>query len=104
LTSFSHHLSADQPLPAGHWVHLAGTFDGQLMRIYVDGRPSGQLERPGPLQPCSSPLCLGAYALKHEAHFTGLLDEVKLYDRALRPAEIRAHYQALAARAVSPDH
>lgn len=88
LTSFSHHLTASQPLPLGRWVHLAGTFDGQRIRLYVDGQLAGTLDRPGQLKPCPSPLYLGNYALNHRAHFVGLLDEVQLYDRALGEEEI----------------
>jgi hypothetical protein len=99
LTAFSHHLTADAPLPTGRWVHVAGTFDGKVMRIYVDGEERGALERPGPAKPNQFHLCLGNYAVKHAAHFTGLLDEVKLYSRALTADEVRAHYQKLAGRA-----
>jgi len=50
-------------LPVGRWVHLAGTFDGQTMRIYVDGVPRGSLERPGPVNAAArTPLVLGSYA------------------------------------------
>lgn len=90
VTSFSHHLTAKAPLPAGRWVHLAGTFDGQTMRLYMDGEEQGSLARPGPLQPNTKPLCLGNYDARHAAHFTGLLDEVKLYGRALSAEEVRA--------------
>ncbi len=68
---------------------LAGTFDGRRIRLYVDGQLAGVMDRPGPLKPCPSPLCLGNYALNHKAHFLGLLDEVQLYDRALADDEIR---------------
>jgi hypothetical protein len=88
-TDWSHHLKASAPLPVGRWVHLAGTFDGRTMRLYVDGGEQGTLERPGPVNPSEAPLCLGGYEPGHPAHFTGLLDEVQLYDRALTPAEIR---------------
>lgn len=43
----------------------------------------------GALQPNDKPLCLGNYDAGHAAHFTGLLDEVKLYSRALSADEIR---------------
>lgn len=95
VTKFSHHLLAHADLPLGRWVHLAGTFDGKTMRLYVDGEERGTMERPFPLQPSDHYLCLGNYNVKHDAHFTGLLDEVKLYDRALSPEEVRAHYQKL---------
>ncbi len=103
VTSWSHHLTADANLPTGRWVHIAGTFDGKTMRIYVDGQEWGAMERPGRVNPNAFHLCLGNYALKHAAHFTGLLDEVRLYGRALPAEEIRAHYHKLADRA-DPAH
>jgi len=89
-TEFSHRLTASDTLPLGRWVHVAGTFDGQTMRLYMDGRECGSMERPGPVNPNDFPLCLGSYARNHPAHFTGLLDEVKLYSRALSADELRA--------------
>ncbi|MEI7732309.1 MAG: LamG-like jellyroll fold domain-containing protein [Verrucomicrobiota bacterium] len=99
LTNFSHHLTASIPLPTGRWVHLVGTFDGQTMRLYVDGQERGAMARPGPMKPNAFPICMGNYAENHSAHFTGLLDEVKLYCRALSPEEIQTHYRALADKA-----
>ena len=49
------------------------------------------MERPGPVKPNDFHLCLGNFAEDHAAHFTGLLDEVKLYDRALTAEEVRGH-------------
>jgi hypothetical protein len=90
-TNWSHHLSADIPLPTGRWVHLAGTFDGQAIRLYVDGELHGTMDRPGPVKPNDAHLCLGTYEVNHPAHFIGLLDEVRLYSRALSQAEIAQH-------------
>jgi hypothetical protein len=95
-TPWSHHLQADTPLPTGRWVHLAGTFDGQLMRIFVDGQERGTLARPGAIMPTTSPLTLGSYETGHPAHFTGLLDEVKLYDHALDADTLKLHFQRAA--------
>ncbi|MBU0608360.1 MAG: glycoside hydrolase family 99-like domain-containing protein [Armatimonadetes bacterium] len=89
VTSFSPHLTGDKPLPTGRWVHLAGTFDGQTMRLYMDDEQVGALDRPGPAKPNALPLCLGSYEAGHRAFFTGLLDEVKLYDRALTAEEVK---------------
>ena len=84
-TSWSHHLIATEPLPVGRWVHALATWDGHLMRIYQDGRPVGSLARTGRLNPSRSPVVLGNYAPHHRAHFAGLLDDVKVYDRAIAP-------------------
>ncbi len=90
LTEWSHHLTGPDPLPLGRWVHLAGTFDGKTMRLYVDGREVATMDRPGPIQPSELRLHLGSYEEDHRAFFTGLLDEVRIYKRALSAAELRA--------------
>jgi len=92
-TDWSHHLRADRPLPVGEWVHVAATYDGQVMRIYMNGAECGSLERRGRIHPNDKPLCLGNYDTGHAAFFNGLLDEVKLYDRALSAEIIRGHYE-----------
>lgn len=89
-TSWSHHLSGPEPLPTGRWVHLAGTFDGRTMRLYVDGKQVATMDRPGPVRPNDYPLTLGSYEVGHAAHFVGLLDEVKVYARALTAEEVAA--------------
>ena len=89
-TSFSHHLSGPDPLPTGRWVYLAGTFDGKVMRLYVDGVERATMDRPGPIKPSNLHLVLGNYEVDHDAYFRGLLDEVRLWSRPLSAAEIKA--------------
>ena len=92
-TAWSHTAQADKCLPTNRWVHLAGTFDGATVRIYVDGEACGAVARPGRLVANDFPIYLGSFAPSHAAHFTGLLDEVRLYDRALPPEALRAQYE-----------
>lgn len=98
VTVFSHALTAAAPLATNQWTHVAGTFDGENMRIYVDGVGCGSLPRPGPIKPNRFPLCLGNYDRRHKAYFDGLLDEVKIYDRALSAEEIRGQFGVSAGR------
>ncbi|MBI5800502.1 MAG: glycoside hydrolase family 99-like domain-containing protein, partial [Verrucomicrobia bacterium] len=98
LTPWSHNLAGNKPLPSGQWNHLAGTFDGQTMRLYMNGEECGTMSRPGPIKPNAFHLCLGNYEVAHPAHFNGLLDEVRLYARALTPEEVRQHCRATAKR------
>jgi hypothetical protein len=77
-------------LPLGRWVHLAGTYDGQAVRLYVDGELQGTMERTGPINPVENgPLILGSYQQGHTAFFRGLVDEIRLYNRALTGSEIQ---------------
>jgi hypothetical protein len=89
LTDWSHQLTADAELPTGRWVHLAATFDGRTMRLHVNGEERGELSRPGRVNPNNFSLFLGSFAAGHKSHFDGLLDEVRLYSRALEPQEVR---------------
>jgi len=94
VTKWSHQVTASQVLPLGRWVHLAATVDDQGLRLYLDGAECGRLARPGGVHPNDSRLILGNYDIAHPAHFTGLLDDVRLYSRALTAEEIRAHAAA----------
>jgi hypothetical protein len=67
---------------------VAGTYDGQTMRLYTDGRLCASLERGGPIRPSDTHLCLGSYDVVHRAFFSGLLDEVRIYSRALTEEEV----------------
>lgn len=91
LTAWSHHFTAPEPLPTGRWVHVAGVADGAELRLYQDGARVATLARRGRLRAPNGPLTLGNFAVGHRAHFQGLLDEVKLWRRALTDEEIAAH-------------
>ena len=59
---------------------MVGTYDNEMLRLFVNSELVGSLERLGAIQPSDGTVCIGSY-LPGMAHFTGLLDEVKLYDR-----------------------
>jgi hypothetical protein len=90
VTPWSHHLVGNLPLPTDRWVHLVGTFDGTTMRLYMDGQEVGTMERPGRVAGNDRHIILGNYDVDHPAYFTGLLDEVRIYNRVLPQGEIVA--------------
>ena len=103
-TDWSHHLTGPDPLPLGRWVHLAATFDGRTMRLYVDGNEVASLDRPGRVNPSHFDLVIGGFAPRARAHFTGLVDEVRLFSRALSADEVRLCHEAVTrSAAAQPD-
>ncbi len=74
----------------GAWHHCAATFDGQVMRVFLDGEEAGQLERPGAvaMRP-DTPAFIGSSSGTGE-HFQGLLVELRIYPEALPPEQIAA--------------
>ena len=82
-------------LPLATWTHLAATFDGTTFRFFIDGQPAGVGYGTLGLE-FAVPLTIGTSGTCHEAGqgFSGSIDDVELYDRALTPSEIEAIYQA----------
>src|SRR5262249_43959899 len=71
------------------WSFLALTYDGRRMRLYVNARLVATRTVRGPLSTGRGPLRFGGNAVWSE-FFKGRLDELRLYDRALTAAELRA--------------
>ena len=82
-------VSGPSVLDGNRWAHLAATFDGATLRLFVNGTPAGSLAVDGELTPGSGPLSFGANHVWGE-HFRGLIDEVRVYNRALSAAEVNA--------------
>lgn len=83
-------------LTLGRWHHLAASFDGTELRLYVDG----ELRRGDPavltLRDTPAPLRFGALADDTGVpdHLPGALDDVALYDAALSGEQVRRHAAA----------
>jgi len=76
-------------LPLNAWSHVAGTYDGSALRLYVNGVQVASASRTGTLQSTTNPLRIGGNAQWGE-YFAGRIDEVRVYRRALSAAEIQA--------------
>ena len=90
-------------LPRAAWSHLAATFDGQSLRLFLNGRlvnsrdSKYQAINPGGHffigcvvgDPSASD---PAYA--QSSYFNGIIDDVKVYSRALAKEEIRMHHRS----------
>jgi hypothetical protein len=71
------------------WTHLAYTYDGANMRMYVNGVLVRTVARTGNITVSTGPLRIGGNEVWGE-FFTGLIDDVRVYNRALTLAEVQA--------------
>jgi beta-lactamase regulating signal transducer with metallopeptidase domain/outer membrane protein assembly factor BamB len=83
----------------GKWVHVVGVFDGTFVKFYIDGKLDAKNEvanlAPIVWNPRSHKLVIGNTANKSrmawsDKYFDGLIDEVKIWKRALTAKEISA--------------
>jgi PKD repeat protein len=75
-------------LLANQWTHLAASYDGNTERLYVNGTQVAQRPQTGPIQASSSPLRVGGNSVWGQ-FFKGRIDEIRVYNRALRATEIQ---------------
>ncbi|TDV47780.1 glycoside hydrolase family 2 TIM barrel-domain containing protein [Actinophytocola oryzae] len=79
----------------GSWHRVSGTYDGAVLRLYLDGREVGNLAYGGRVDFTSGEVNIGRDSetawndpstIGRLAH--GVVDDVRIYDRALRPDEL----------------
>lgn len=76
------------------WTYLVATFDGSTARLYVNGSQAASGTASGYQPNVSRPLTIARGEAGTDVGFTGRIDEAAVYDKALGPAQILAHYTA----------
>jgi Concanavalin A-like lectin/glucanases superfamily len=75
------------------WTHLAGTYDGGTLRLYVNGVQVSTLAKTGALTTSTNPLQIGGDSIFGQ-YFQGKIDEIRVYNRALSATEIQSDMNA----------
>ena len=79
---------APSALATGVWTHIAVTYDGSIIRLYVNGAQVATRSKTGTYTTSSNPLQIGGNTFYWQ-YFKGKIDEVRVYNRALGAAEIQ---------------
>jgi hypothetical protein len=72
----------------GGWTHVAYTYDGISVKGYLDGVLKINAAASTAIQARGIPLHIGVDSL-YQQGFTGKLDDLRIYNRALSAAEIQ---------------
>lgn len=65
-------------IPPQRWVHLAGTYDGRVMRLFVDGEKVEEQPLVGPITESPTSFEIGGEAGAMRRFLNGLVDEVRI--------------------------
>lgn len=82
----------DFSIIGGNWYHVVATYDGNNMKIYLNGQERASTQYTTAMTPNNDPLEIGARSDSSSYRFLGTIDEVAIFNRALTPEEIGVHY------------
>lgn len=89
-------------LPLNTWTHLAGTYDGTTLKLYVNGIEVAETPATGSILTSPQPLRIGGNAIWPE-YFSGKIDEVRIYNQALSKSQIQTNMNGLDVLTVTVD-
>lgn len=84
-------IVSTEPLEAGVWTHVVGTYNGVTLKLYVDGQLDSQLTAAGTLTAATGNFTIGR-KYNGVRPFDGEIDDVAVFDRAMTAVEIAEHY------------
>ena len=75
---------------AGEWTHIAGSYDGETARTYINGKKAAEKKlAKKDLVPSSKSLSIGVRGDSKDVQWmAGSIDEVAIYDSALSEADL----------------
>jgi len=79
--------------PVNAWTHVALTYDGTILRLHVNGTQVASRAATGAIQATTNPLWIGGNTPYGE-YFQGLIDEARVYNRALTQTDIQTDINA----------
>ena len=92
-TTRDYFVNSTTALAVNTWTHVAYSYDGATLRMFINGTQVATAAGPTALTASAGPLRIGGNAIWGE-YFSGRIDEVRLYNRALSAAEIQADMNA----------
>jgi Concanavalin A-like lectin/glucanases superfamily len=86
---YSTNYTTDLDTLNGQWHHMAGTFDGDELLFYLDGEVAATLAFSGAISTATHNVTLGENSQATGRYFDGMLDDARIYNRALTQEEIQ---------------
>jgi hypothetical protein len=84
--SIGYTYNSSYNLSLNTWYHIAGTYDGSVLYLYVNGEPIASQPASVQIGNNAMPVCIGGRLGVNS--FDGLLDDVRIYNRALTQEEV----------------
>jgi len=90
-TQYVHVIETTVKIKPNRWYFVAATLENEL-RLYINGNLEASAQRAGNITYGSYTLKIGARGDGSGIYFDGIIDEVRIYNRALSDSEIKYLY------------
>lgn len=90
------YLNSSMEYAPGYWYHVVGTYDGKVLKIYLDGElaASSEAQRGPILYPPKTWLAMATYKDDNENYaMGGVLESVAIFDRSLSASEVALRFE-----------
>ncbi len=84
-------LSSSNALTLNTWQHVAGTYDGTTMRLYINGAQVNTTTSSFTIGVAGNGVVIGDWSYGTGRNFPGKIDEVRIWNKTLSAAELAAH-------------
>jgi len=88
------------------WHHIVGTYDGKILKTYVNGKLEGTADHAGDIDHINLNVNIGKNPNQNDQNFKGSIDEVQIYNQDLSAAQVLEVFAGGVAsfdRAAEPD-
>ena len=89
INGSEHGFEVPTTLATNTWSHLAATYDGTTLNVYVNGVLAGSESLATTIPVSSGALRIGGNSIWATEYFTGIIDNIRIFDRALTNDEIQ---------------
>jgi hypothetical protein len=88
ITTVDVHTGFRVYLPQNEWHHVALTYDGEVLRAYLDHELQWERPATGALRTTSYPIMVGGISPGGGEPYSGQIDDLRIYDEALTAEEL----------------
>ncbi|GEM_PF-5824829 len=86
-------VTSKSDIQLNQWYHVLGTYDGNILSLYLDGELENTKIRPGSINYVTEKVGIGASSYGQNP-FIGFIENVKIYSSALNASEVKKVYNA----------
>lgn len=85
-------ITSSAIMSVNKWYHVAGTYDGATLRLYINGKQVATMNQVGTITPSGASVKIGNIAMTGQNRFfDGQIDEVRIWNATLTEATLRTY-------------